>query len=63
MGIVLSFQPRKPAQKRRPAATSATPSVVLFPGVRYERLPNGDAAGLTRRLGELMPRLPAPQRP
>lgn len=63
MGMILSFQPRKPARKQQPAATPATASVVLFPGVRYERLPGGEAAALTRRIGDLLPRLPTPQRP
>lgn len=38
MGSVLSFAPRDVANIRKPAmAAGATASIVIFPGVRYER--------------------------
>jgi hypothetical protein len=37
MGTILSFEPRKPGVPRPPEALSSPPSVVIFPGVRYER--------------------------
>lgn len=50
MGMVLSFQPRT-KRVARPVAVQAAPSaVVIFPGVRYERLsPAEIAAGKVRR--------------
>ncbi|MEQ1942249.1 hypothetical protein ABMA32_07480 [Mesorhizobium sp. VNQ89] len=38
MGSVLSFSPRESAIVRKPpVAAGATASIVIFPGVRYER--------------------------
>jgi hypothetical protein len=36
MGSVLAFQPREAATVKRPSA-GVTASIVIFPGVRYER--------------------------
>ncbi|MBN9074333.1 MAG: hypothetical protein J0H34_22575 [Rhizobiales bacterium] len=44
MGMVLSFQPRREQTSRPPIALPSAPSVVFFPGVRYERYASGDAA-------------------
>jgi hypothetical protein len=37
MGSVLSFAPRQAATARKPVAAGATASIVIFPGIRYER--------------------------
>lgn len=37
MGSVLSFAPREAATVRKPPAAGATASIVIFPGIRYER--------------------------
>lgn len=46
MGSVLSFAPRDVAIVRKPPmAAGATASIVIFPGVRYERRePRADAS-------------------
>ena len=52
MGSVLSFAPRNAAASRKQTAAGTTASVVIFPGIRYERpKPSGpvdDAAGTNR---------------
>jgi hypothetical protein len=47
MGSILSFVPRKAASSHtdRPAETQA--SVIIFPGVRYERRAMIEAAGVS----------------
>jgi hypothetical protein len=37
MGSVLAFAPRVAATVRKPLATGDTASIVIFPGIRYER--------------------------
>jgi len=37
MGNLLSFAPRSAATTRKPIEAGATASVIIFPGVRYER--------------------------
>jgi hypothetical protein len=37
MGQVLSFTPRRAAVKQPPLSTQAAASIIIFPGVRYER--------------------------
>jgi hypothetical protein len=37
MGSVLAFQPRDAASVRKPPAAGGTASIVIFPGIRYER--------------------------
>ncbi len=37
MGSVVSFSPRSAAVTRNPLPADATGSVVIFPGIRYER--------------------------
>jgi hypothetical protein len=37
MGSLLSFAPRRAAPSRKPVLAGATASVIIFPGVRYER--------------------------
>ena len=37
MGSVLAFQPREAASIRKPLAAGTTASIVIFPGIRYER--------------------------
>jgi hypothetical protein len=37
MGSLLSFAPRSAATTRKPIAPGTTASVIIFPGVRYER--------------------------
>lgn len=37
MGSVVSFAPRDAATDRKPRAGGVTASVIIFPGVRYER--------------------------
>jgi hypothetical protein len=41
MGRILSFVPQQAANRRSPRAADAPASVIIFPGVRYER-PPGD---------------------
>jgi hypothetical protein len=36
MGMLLSFSPHKPV-KPRPKPDSGTASIIIFPGIRYER--------------------------
>jgi len=52
MGSVLSFAPRNAATSRKPIDPGATASVVIFPGIRYERPRSGgpadDMASLNR---------------
>jgi hypothetical protein len=38
MGTILSFVPRKAAKARPEASYGATASIIIFPGVRYERM-------------------------
>ena len=45
MGSIVSFQPRRAASRRKPAGAAATGSIIIFPGVRYER-PVAAAGGL-----------------
>jgi hypothetical protein len=50
MGMVLSFRPRTKRVSRPSVVAAAPPAVVIFPGVRYERLSPGEiAAGKARR--------------
>lgn len=64
MGTVLSFQPRKRIVARPALAAPSTPSsVVIFPGVRYERFPNGELGAATRRANELAVRPGLPPQP
>lgn len=37
MGSILPFQPRNAASIRKPNDAGASASIVIFPGVRYER--------------------------
>jgi hypothetical protein len=37
MGSILPFQPRDAASIRKPNEAGASASIVIFPGVRYER--------------------------
>lgn len=37
MGSVLAFAPRVAATVRKPLAAGDTASIVIFPGIRYER--------------------------
>jgi hypothetical protein len=37
MGSVLAFAPRDAATSRKPLAAGDTASIVIFPGIRYER--------------------------
>ncbi len=37
MGSVLAFAPRDAATIRKPPAAGDTASIVIFPGIRYER--------------------------
>jgi hypothetical protein len=44
MGSVLAFAPRVAATVRKPLGAGDTGSIVIFPGIRYERHePNDDA--------------------
>ncbi|MEP9385616.1 hypothetical protein [Mesorhizobium sp. KR9-304] len=45
MGSVLAFAPRDAATNRKPLAAGDTASIVIFPGIRYER--QGEEAGET----------------
>lgn len=37
MGSIVSFMPRRASARRSPRATDAPASIIIFPGVRYER--------------------------
>ena len=39
MGSVLTFAPREAAAIHKPPVAGATASIVIFPGIRYERRP------------------------
>jgi len=41
MGHILSFEPRNAATRRKEPVAGATASIVIFPGIRYERQPEG----------------------
>lgn len=43
MGSILAFSPRKSA-KAKPAADGKPATVIIFPGVRYERLGSSSEA-------------------
>lgn len=62
MGSILSFVPRKAV--RRPAAqpVETLASVIIFPGVRYERRVLIEAAGVTTTVGrtDTGPKKPKP---
>ena len=45
MGSVLAFQPRDAANIRKPPVSGATASIVIFPGIRYERQGNAPQGG------------------
>ncbi|MGS1095936.1 hypothetical protein ACVCNR_15275 [Aquamicrobium terrae] len=60
MGIVLSFTPQSAAMKKPSRAYGTMGSVVIFPGVRYERAEAGAAApqGKTPLLPVELPPVP-----
>jgi len=39
MGHVLAFEPRNAATSRKEPTAGVTASIVIFPGIRYERQP------------------------
>jgi hypothetical protein len=39
MGHILAFEPRSAATSRKEPAAGVTASIVIFPGIRYERQP------------------------
>ncbi|AMS43605.1 hypothetical protein AA2016_4695 [Aminobacter aminovorans] len=44
MGSVVSFMPRQAAIRRSPRTAETSASIIIFPGVRYERT-KGPASG------------------
>lgn len=42
MGSVLAFAPLKAATVRKPLSAGDTASIVIFPGIRYERHESSD---------------------
>jgi hypothetical protein len=42
MGSVLAFAPRDAATVRKPLSAGDTASIVIFPGIRYERHESND---------------------
>ncbi len=63
MGKILSFQPkRKTASQPRPAGRPSASSVVIFPGIRYERLATQESAASKLRLPDLVT-MPSPVAP
>jgi hypothetical protein len=62
MGSILSFAPRQAAIGRSSRATVGSASVIIFPGVRYERQPDEDKdGGVASKNGQ--PRaVPSPRR-
>lgn len=63
MGTVLSFQSHKRMVPRPPVAASSAASVIIFPGVRYERVPGAELAVTSRRTTELVMRPQVPPQP
>ena len=66
MGSILSFKPRTAAMRPKPRPAGTEASVVIFPGVRYER---GEASAPRRmpgvaplRVAEAPQEFPAPRR-
>lgn len=37
MGLLLNFTPQKAAKQRPKPSAGATASIIIFPGIRYER--------------------------
>jgi len=60
MGSVVSFAPRNAATNQKPIAAGATASVVIFPGIRYERPKSGEPVNDTDTLGLADPRCDMP---
>jgi hypothetical protein len=40
MGNILAFQPKRAGGTRRPQGKSPPATIIIFPGVRYERRPD-----------------------
>ena len=66
MGSVLLFRPRSAAVRRKRLPAGASASIVIFPGVRYERENPAAPCGMTAvqllRGTEPRQELPAPRR-
>jgi len=63
MGTVLSFQSHKRVIARPPIAAASDASVIIFPGVRYERVPGTEHGVVSRRPTDLVVRPQAPPQP
>lgn len=62
MGKVLSFQPRRKSVSKPLATKPSASSVVIFPGIRYERLTSAETVASKLRLPDLGP-MPSPMAP
>lgn len=60
MGSVVAFQPRSAATVRKQPAAGLSASIVIFPGVRYERHETRSQPSLTPR-GEARREKPQPK--
>jgi len=49
MGSVVSFMPRRAAVRKSPRSAETSASIIIFPGVRYERVK--DAVTGVERVG------------
>jgi hypothetical protein len=61
MGSVLAFAPRDTATVRRPLPPGDTASIVIFPGIRYERHQPNDGPGTTANHSETKRGKPRPR--
>lgn len=52
MGSILSFVPRRAASGQNRQRPRLAASIIIFPGVRYERRALIDATGVTRGIGD-----------
>ena len=53
MGMLLSFAPTKAAKPRQKMGSGTTASIIIFPGVRYERVNPLDSMAKVRKTPEL----------
>lgn len=61
MGSVLAFAPRNAATVRKPLGAGDTASIVIFPGIRYERDESNDGLRKAANHSETKRDRPAPR--
>ena len=55
MGMLLSFSPTKSAKSRPKPSSGTTASIIIFPGIRYER------QNAIERIGQIMAKSELPK--